>query len=334
MSEEVAIIGAGPIGLELAIALKRAQVEYIHFESGSVGETIAKYPPRTGLYSGLEGLAIAQIPILSNNRNSTREEYLTYLRQLNAQFRLAVRTHERVVSLSRRGGGFELGSVTRDGKVHKCLARTVVLATGSLSIPRRLNIPGEDLPHVSHHLGESEKYSKGTIIIVGGRNSALEAVLRCYEQGASVILSYRRTSLCPVRSKSRLVRQVNDLICAGRIRACFNTVSRAITPTHILLESKSGEQFNVAADGILLMTGYLPDVSLFQLAGVRLDSQTRAPFFRSETMETNVEGLYVAGTITAGIQEDVRVFIETCHAHIERIMPAILNRLTSPGASL
>lgn len=208
------------------------------------------------------------------------------------------------------------------------------MATGSLSVPCRLNIPGEDLPHVSHHLGESETFSNGTIVIVGGRNSALEAVLRCNENGASVNLSYRRASLCPVRSKARLVRQVNDLISAGSIKAWFNTVPKAITPTHILLESNIGEQLAVAADGILLMTGYVPDVSLFQLAGVRLDAQTCAPFYRPETMETNVEGLYVAGTITAGKQEDVRVFIETCHAHIERIMRAILNRLPPRGADL
>jgi thioredoxin reductase (NADPH) len=327
MSKQVAIIGAGPIGLELAIALKRAGVDYIHFEGGSIGETIVRYPPRTGLYSAPEGLAIAGVPIQPGARSCTREKYLAYLRRVSEKLRLDVRTHNRVISIRRRDGLFELGSLTPDGKIHTCLAGTVVIATGSLSIPRRLNIPGEHLPHVSHYLGEPNARSGRAIVVVGGRNSALEAVLCCYENRDSVTLSYRRAALCPIRAKSWLVHQVNALIRSGDVRALFRTVPKSITRTHVLLESEEGERFEVPADVVLLMTGYLPDVSLLRFAGVRLNAHNHAPFFSAETMETNVKGLYVAGAITAGAQDDVRVFIETCHPHVERIMAAILPRM-------
>lgn len=327
MSKQVAIIGAGPIGLELAIGLTRAGIDYIHFESGSIGETIARYPPRTGLYSAPEGLAIAQVPIQADTRSCTREKYLAYLRQVSEQLRLDVRTQNRVISLRRRDGLFELGSLTPDEKLHTCLAGTVVVATGSLSIPRKLNIPGEHFSHVRHYLGEYDARSGRSVVVVGGRNSALEAVLRCYENGDSVTLSYRRAALCPIRAKSWLVHQVNALIRSGDVRALFRTAPKSITQTHVLLESEEGERFEVPADDVLLMTGYLPDVSLLRLAGVRLNAHNHAPFFSAETMETNVEGLYVAGALTAGAQDDVKVFIETCHPHVERIMAALLSRM-------
>src|SRR5437763_7215645 len=199
LATDVAIIGAGPIGIELAVALKRAGVDYQHFDAKQIGYTISWFAPQTKFFSSNERIAIAGVPLMTADQSkATREEYLTYLRGVVTQFDLQIRTYEPLVAIERRHHEFILTTRPSIGE-RKTRARRLVLATGGTDHPRRLNIPGEDLPHVSHYFQDPHTYFGKRLLIVGGKNSAAEAALRCHYAGAHVSLSYRRDQL-PAKS--------------------------------------------------------------------------------------------------------------------------------------
>ena|SRR5438128_452907 len=322
-SHHVAIIGAGPIGLELAVALKQAGIDYVQIDAGQIGSTIEWYPPQMLFHSSSDRLALAGLPIqTANQQKITREEFLAYLRALVQHFGLTVRTYERVVNIEKLpGSGFELRTVAVDGE-HRTQADMIVLAIGAMHAPRLISVPGEDLPHVSHYLGDPHKYFGKRLLIVGGRNSAVEAAVRCHRAGADVTLSYRGGDFDPKVVKFWLLPEVRALIRDGYVRFLPRTCVNEIRRGTVLL---SGEE--IAADFVLLMTGYRQEPTLFEMLGVQLKGEERAPSFDPETMETNVPGVFIAGTAVAGTPpRKVSVIVETCHVHVPRIVAAIAGR--------
>ena len=181
---EVIIIGAGPVGIELAIALKRGGVKPLILEAGQVGQTIMNWPPQTHFFSTPEHVALAGVPVHSLNQQAVSgEQYLAYLRTLVEMFDLAVQVYEPVRSIRPDGeAGFIVETEPRTGR-RQYRARYVVFATGGLSRPRMLNIPGEDLPHVAHTFHGPHYYFRTRLLVVGGKNSALESALRCWQIG-------------------------------------------------------------------------------------------------------------------------------------------------------
>jgi thioredoxin reductase (NADPH) len=312
----VAIVGAGPIGLEVAWALKRAGVDYVQFDRAQIASTIGWFPEGMTFFSSTDRIAIANIPIqVPGQRKCTKEEYLAYLRSVAQAHDLKVRTYEEVREIERvDGGGFLLR--TPLGSVR---ARAVVLAVGDMARPRRLGIPGEDLPHVHHRFADPHPYFRRRLLVVGGKNSAVEAALRCWHAGVDVALSYRRGSFNEKSVKYWLLPELRGRIARGEIACHFETEPVAITPTHVTLR-RGAERFDVAADFVLPLIGFEADQRLFEAAGVTLRG---APVYNEETMETDVPGVYVAGTASAGSQQSYTVFIETCHVHAARIAAAL-----------
>lgn len=330
-SHYAAIIGAGPIGLELAIAFKRAGIDFVQFEASQIGSTIAWYPPLMLFHSSSDRLALAGVPIqTANQQKVTREEFLAYLRALVQQFGLTVRTYERVVGVERLPHGFELHTVTAAGE-HRTRVEKVVLAVGAFHAPRMIDVPGEHLPHVSHYLGDPHQYFGKRLLIVGGRNSAVEAAVRCHRAGADVTVSYRGEDFDPKVVKFWLLPEVRALIRDGHVRFLPGTCVQEIRADSVVLST--GE---VPADFVLLMTGYRQDPALFDMLGVRLEGVAREPVHDPETMETNVPGVYVAGTAVAGTPpRKVSVIVETCHVHVPRIVAAIRGqRVALPDGAL
>jgi thioredoxin reductase (NADPH) len=340
-STDVAVIGAGPIGLELAVALKHAGFDYLHFDAKQIGYTVSWFAPQTRFFSSNERIAIAGVPLQTpDGGKCTREQYLTYLRTVVQQFDLKVRTYEPVVSIERVSvdGGFTLTTRPAAGE-KRYRANRVVLVTGGTDRPRRLNIPGEDLPHVSHYFDDPHKYFRKRLLIVGGKNSAVEAALRCHNAGAHVSLSYRRPKLPAKSIKYWLLPEINGLIESGRITAYLGTVPTEITPARVRLEpwtdptaaahpgfsflNPEPRSLNAPADFVLLLVGYEADMSLARMAGIELRGDSYAPTFDERTMETNVPGVFVAGTAVAGTQDRYRIFIENCHVHVDRIVAAL-----------
>ncbi len=317
-SHRVAVIGAGPIGLELAVALKRAGIDYVQLDAGQIGSTIEWYPPLMLFHSSSDRLALAGMPIqTANQQKITREEFLAYLRALVQHFGLTVRTYERVIDVQKLpGGGFELQTTTA-----RIRAEILVLAIGAFHAPRLIDVPGEDLPHVSHYLGDPHKYFGKRVLIVGGRNSAVEAAVRCHRAGAEVTISYRGDDFDPKVVKFWLLPEVRALIRDGYVRFLPRTCVKEIRSGTVVLDRE------IPADFVLLMTGYRQDPRLFEMLGVQLQGQERAPLHDPETMETNVPGVFIAGTAVAGTPpRKVSVIVETCHVHVPRIVAAITGR--------
>jgi thioredoxin reductase (NADPH) len=329
----VAIVGAGPIGLELAVALKQAGVDYVQLDASQIGATIAWYPQEMLFHSSADRLSLAGVPIqVPDQQKPKREEYLAYLRSLVMQFGLEVRTYERVEQASRLpGGGFELRTRALAGE-RRYHVDAVVLAIGAMHAPRLLGIPGEELPHVSHYFFDPHTYFGKKLLVVGGRNSAVETAVRCQRAGADVTLSYRRGDFEPSVVKFWLLPEVRAMIRDARVRFLPFTTPLAINRGTVLLgrTDGSGEPYAVEADFVLLMTGYRQDATLFDMLGVDMQGADRQPLYDSETMETNVPGLFVAGTAIAGTPlKRVSVIVETCHVHV----PRIVQRLTGLHAS-
>lgn len=330
----VAIIGAGPIGIELAVALKRAGVDYVQIDAGQVGTTIAWYPPEMIFHSSSDRLALAGVPIqVPNQQKLTREEYLAYLRSLVMQFDLKVRTYEKVVDATRLPDGvFELTTKTLAGERLTYHVDIVVLAIGAFHAPRLIEIPGEGLAHVSHYFGDPHAYFQKKLLIVGGRNSSVETAVRCQRAGADVTISYRRADFDPGIVKFWLLPEVRALIRDQKVRFLPQTMPVEIRPRSVVLgpTNETGDLMpnapaqEIEADFVLLMTGYRQDPTLFELFGVQLHGLDCRPTYDSETMETNVPGVFVAGTAVAGTPpRKVTVIVETCHVHIPKIVGAI-----------
>jgi thioredoxin reductase (NADPH) len=329
----VAIIGAGPIGLELAVALKQAGIEYVQIDAAQIGSTIEWYPIQMLFHSSSDRLALAGVPIqVPNQQKISREEYLAYMRALALQFGLAVRTYERVERARRTTDGFELRTRMISGGERTYRVENIILAIGAFHAPRHLGIPGEDMPHVSHYFRDPHVYFGKRLLIIGGRNSAVEAAVRCHRAGATVTISYRRDDFDPKVVKFWLLPEVRALIRDGFVRFLPRTEPVEIRSESVLLSP----QMEVPADFVLVMSGYIQDATLFEQLGVELRGADRQPFHDPETMETNVPGVFVAGTAVAGTPpRKVTVIVETCHVHVPRIVAALQGaRVALPDGSL
>lgn len=310
----VAIIGAGPIGLELAVALKRADVDYVHLDAAQIGATMQWYPLEMVFHSNAERLAIAGVPIqVPDQQKIKREEFLAYLRAVVQQFDLQIRTFERVESARRLDDGtFELQ--TSKDTYH---VQHVVVAIGAMHAPKLLGIPGEELPHVTHYFRDPHTYFRKKLLIIGGRNSAIEAAVRCQRAAADVTISYRRDDFDQTSVKFWLLPEIRSMIRDQRVRFLPRTTALEIRRDTVLLDP-IGE---VETDFVLALTGYRQDTTLFEMLCVDLQGDDRRPRYDETTMETNVPGVFVAGTAIAGSPvERVRIIVEDCHVHVPRIV--------------
>ena len=333
LSTEVVIVGAGPIGLELAACLKRAGVDYVQFDARQIGHTISWWPRDTTFFSTSERIEIAGIPIQNATQGrTTGEEYLVYLRSVAEQLDLQVHAYEPVTDIQRGRNGFVVTTEPRTGQ-RQTMCRTVVMATGDMDGPNWLDIPGEDLPHVSHYFCDVHDFFRQRLLIVGGRNSAAEAALRCWRAGADVTLSYRRAEFDERIVKHWILPDLQTQIELGTIGFLPRTVPVEITPDQVTLEllddegAPTSELVQAPADFVLLLTGYRHDMTLYERAGIELEGPERVPCYDPATMETNVPGLYLAGTAAAGErQERYTLLVENSHVHIGRIVQALTGR--------
>ncbi len=345
----MAIIGAGPIGIETAVGLKRAGAQAFHFEAGDLGSTMGWWAPGTRFFSSPERIAIADVPLLvEHQEKATREQYRQYLRQVVEQHQLSIKTFERVVDIARKAedGSFVLTTMPSTHGVGSPMARRIgsdadnelkkqyqvekiVLAIGNMHLPRMVEVPGEDLPHVSHYLEDPHKYYDKRVLIVGGRNSAVEAAIRLYRAGAKVTLCQRKSQLERKRIKYWLLPELEWLIKQGFVEfvpgAHLKSIDRK--QVEVRVDDKQGTASQmIEADFVLLLTGYVQDTSLFSMLDIELETLENKPVFDAQTMETTTPGVFVAGTAIGGSAVRTRVFIENAHEHVEKIVRAITGK--------
>jgi len=315
------VVGAGPIGLETTAHLKKAGVDVTCVDAGPIGGTIFSFfPPNTRFFSSPERLAIAGIDIqIPNEEKATREEYLAYLRSVAITLELPIRTHETVIDAERLSDNWVITTRNRAGQTSELEAANIVLAIGGTHRHRPLGVSGEDLPHVDHELGDPHRFFGRNVVIVGGKNSAAEAALRCWRAGARVSIVHRGPSLHE-RVKYWIKPEVDSLMKEGLIRPHFNSVVSRIEADAVHLKSiEDGEPSTIPCQDVLLMIGYEQDPILFNLFGVSMEGDQKSPCHDPQTMETNQRGIYVAGTASAGTQQRFRTYIENSHIHAYRI---------------
>ena len=329
-STQVAIIGAGPTGLELAVALKKAAIPYLIFDAGQIGHTITWWPRHQRFFSTSERIAMPGLPFqVFDQQHPTGDEYLAYLRAVVEQFDLKINTFEPVNRIWKEDQQFYIHTLSMKGE-RLYAAKRVVLATGGMAGPNLLDIPGEDLPHVSHYLDDPHYYFQKDLLVIGGRNSAVEYALRCWRSGARVTLSYRKAEIDNKTVKPALMQDIETVIRENKIRFYPATIPVEITPEEVILAVTDGDghklekqQLHVPVDFVLVCSGYQADMTLFDQLGVNLKGDEQIPDFNAETMETNIAGVYVLGTAAGGSQIKYTHFIETSHVHVPKILASI-----------
>ncbi len=344
---DLLIIGAGPSGLSAAIAAGKGGLDYHVLEQGVLVNSIFRFPPQMVFFTTPELLEIGGLPFVSPYDKPTRTEALRYYRRVVDTYDLRIAFDEAVISVTREldesggsgpstelragpstalrtGGHFVVATRTSRGVTRVREARNVIFAIGYYDRPNLLQIPGEDLPHVSHFYADPHPYYRQRVVIVGGGNSAAEAALEMYRAGASVTLVHRAAEL--KHTVKYWVRpDIENRITAGSIAAAFSSQVVEIRPTVVVVRSAAGETRELAADAVFLLTGYRADKALMQAAGVQLNDRD-APVFNPETFETNVPGLFVAGGAIAGVDTGT-IFIENGRFHGEKSVEVIAGRL-------
>ncbi len=324
---DVVIVGAGPIGIACGQAVKELGLRPVLLERGAVAETVRQFPNDMMFHSTSDLLGLKQFPLVSRGPRPARQEMLRYLNVAVRHLGLEVECYTPVTELERTPAGFRVASA--DGRAWT--ARRVIVATGYYDHPNRLGVSGEDLPHVSHYYREPYGCGMSRVAIVGGGNSACETALELYRFGAKVTLIHRGTQFSE-SLKYWIKPDIENRIDSGAIECYLESDVARISERHLTVRSHvTGRETKVDADFVFLLTGYTPDVSLLRSAGVHIDETTGVPKFNGETFETNVRGLFVAGSIIVGKRIN-RIFIENGYVHAEHIREAIRASLSPAPA--
>jgi thioredoxin reductase (NADPH) len=331
---DVLVVGAGPAGLAAAIAASRAGLDHEVIEKGVLVNAVYRYPHGMSFFTTAELLEIGGMPFVTPFPKPTREEALVYYRRVADAFRLSVSLGERVLAVEPADDLFlvrtERGRPGRPATQAERRARNVVVATGYYDTPRRIGVPGEDLPHVAHYFDEPHPHHGRRVVVVGGSNSAAEAALLLHRAGARVTLVHRRAELSG-SIKYWVKPDIENRIAEKSVAARLESRVVEVTSEAVVVEGPAGREA-IPADAVFLLTGYVPDVSLLERAGVRVDPATRKAEHDPETFETNVPGLYLAGSIAAGADGN-KIFIENGRFHGAAIVASILAKAAPRAAA-
>ena len=330
---DAVVVGAGPCGLATAISLKNAGYSVRIYDRDCVVGSILQYPTYATFFSTAEKLSLGGLPFVVPVAKPSRRDALAYYRAVVTYFGLEVRQYEAVESISGSKGEFVVKTRRRGLDTHEVRAKAVVVATGYWGSPNRLNVPGEDLPHVRHGFLEGHHAFQQEVAVVGGGNSAAEAALELWRAGARVTLVHFGPTF-DKKIKPWILPDLENRIAEGSIGVRWNCRVTSIDASAIHLRGALGDEHEIAADHVYLLTGYVPSVDLLWASGVVIDPGTGIPQHDPATLETNVPGLFIAGVVVAGFDAN-KVFIENGRYHGERIVARLKGRPApeTPGVS-
>lgn len=315
---EVIVVGGGPCGLSAAIELQEKGIDVLVIEKGNIVNSIYNYPTHQTFFSSSLKLSIGGIPFITAKDKPKRNDALVYYREVVKMKAIEVNSFERVTEVKKTAGKFQ---VKTDREVYE--ASAVVVATGYYDQPNRMGIKGEELPNVYHYFKEAHPYFQKNVVVIGGKNSAVDAALELEKAGANVTVVYRGEAYSE-SVKPWILPAFDSLVKNGAITMHFETEVLEITDGMVTIE-KNGECLQIAHDYVFAMTGYHPDYAFLEKMGICIKESGR-PQFTEETMETNVKGLYIAGVIVAGKNAN-EIFIENGRFHGEIIAKSIANSL-------
>jgi len=312
------IVGGGPCGLAAAIALQNIGLQPIVIEKGNIVNAIYHYPTHQTFFSTSERLAIGDVPFIIEGRKPKRNQALVYYREVVRLKNIQVNRFEKVQSVVKNN---DLFTVTSDKETYE--TPYVVIATGYYDHPNYLNIHGEQLPKVFHYFKEGHEFFDTDVLVIGGKNSAIDAALELNKAGARVTVAYRGSEYSP-SIKPWVLPEFEGVVKTGEVDMLFNTNVLEIREHEVVL-GVDGQEKVVKNDFVFAMTGYHPDHSFIKAMGVEIEEETGRPYVTPETMETNVKGLFIAGVIAAGNNAN-EIFIENGRFHGECIARIIEQR--------
>ncbi|MCB9357057.1 MAG: YpdA family putative bacillithiol disulfide reductase [Calditrichaeota bacterium] len=310
------IVGSGPAGIGVALEAKGRGVRALMLDRGALCNTLFRFPERMTYFSTSELLEFPGIPLVAMGAKPTKREVLEYFVRIVLEYRLPFVTDCEVRNVRREGDRFTVDSARGE---FSCEA--VVLATGSYDQPNLVGVPGEELPHVSHYYDSPHRCIGRRVVVVGGKNSAAEAALELHRTGALVTLVHRGEGLTG-SIKYWIRPDLENRIREGAIQAFFRTSLTAIRNDSVTASSAEGS-LELEADDVFLLTGYKPDYDWLKALGLQFADAAEIPVHSTDTLESNVSGLYVAGVLLAG-REASRVFIENSREHGARILDHFL----------
>lgn len=329
MSEplDLLIIGAGPAGLSAADAAAREGLRYVVIEKGTIADTIRTYPVGRTLFSTPNELEMCEGTLKPVREKPTREELLSHYIHFVLDRDLKINTNEEVTDVAHhKPDGFVVRTT-----LHEYQAARVLFASGAMAHPRRLNIPGEDLPKVHHTFVEPYPYVRKDALVIGGGNSAAEAALFLAEEGARTTMAIWREDWENRDPKAGAMKHwvrtpLEAEITAARLRVILFKEIVEITDQEVKLVTDEAETLSISNHVVFVLIGSDADLTLLKKLGVRTEAGklTEVPVYNPTTFETNVPGIYVAGHFTNArhIKEAIAV--------PRRIVPLIAQSLRAP----
>ena len=288
-------------------------------EKGCLTNSIYNYPANMTFFSTSERLEIGGIPFVSNNPKPTRSEALEYYRRATVSQQLNIKLFEEVTALQKQENGF---IITSNKQTYTAVH--IIISTGFYDIPYLLNVPGEDLPKVTHYYKEPHLYAFQKVMVVGAQNSAIDAALETWRKGAEVTMVIRGREVGQ-RVKYWVRPDILNRIEEGSIKVYYKSTVKEIRETEVDVETENGV-VTVQNDWVLSLTGYQPNLSFLQKAGIHLsDDEIKNPSYNEDTHETNVPNIFLAGVICGGMNTH-RLFIENSREHAVKIMEVIKER--------
>jgi thioredoxin reductase (NADPH) len=321
---DIICFGAGPTGLATAIEARRAGMRSLVIDKGTLCNSIFNYPVNMVFFTTPELLEIGDLPLVCAAEKPTRVEALKYYRKCAEHFELELRLFELIEGLEGKDGNFTVNTLAQDGTRQKYHGKKIAVATGYYDLPNMLGVPGEDLPNVSHYYTEPHPYWRQDVVVVGGKNSAAEAALDLYRNGARVTLVHRDAEL-GATIKYWVRPDIENRIKAKQITGLFNTRVKEFTEDYVVVENQSGEK-RLSAKQVFALTGYHPDYTFIKSLGVRLDEQTLKPHLNPETLESNVPGIFLAGVVIGG-RHTSEIFIENGRFHGKVIIDSLTGKV-------
>jgi thioredoxin reductase (NADPH) len=326
----IIIIGGGPIGLACGIEAKNAGIDYLILEKGCLVNSLYNYPANMTFFSTSERLEIGGIPFVSNNAKPTRTEALEYYRRVTQAEQLNIHLFEKVMEVKKQEPNFKNQISNNKNPVSNFIVVTdktnytadhIIIATGFYDIPYLLNVPGENLPKVTHYYKEPHFYAFQKVIVVGANNSAVDAALETWRKGADVTMIIRGKSIGE-RVKYWVKPDIENRIKEGSIKAYFNSAIKEIKEKEVLIQTPEGIK-SLENDWVIAMTGYQPNLEFLRKIGIRLsDDDVMKPEVDETTYQTNIPNVYLAGVICGGMNTH-RLFIENSREHAEKIIKTI-----------
>jgi thioredoxin reductase (NADPH) len=323
---DVLVIGAGPTGMACAIEAQRIGLRAVLVDKGCLVNSLFHYPANMTFFTTPELLEIGDIPFSSPNQKPNRSEALEYYRKVADHYSLDVRQYERVDRVEGVDGDFRVHTIDRFGTLHVHGAQKLVIATGYYDLPNYMDIPGEELPKVAHYYHEPHPYYDNDVLVIGGKNSAAIAALELWRHGSRVTIVHRGPAMHK-NVKYWILPDIENRIRNQEIAAFFNSSVMAIRERSVLLQTPAGE-IEVPNDFVFALTGYHPDYDFLKGVGVQISGGECRPACNTETLESNIAGVYLAGVIVAGARTS-EIFIENGRFHGRQIATDLARKLSA-----